>query len=108
MYRCLYVCMHGHVCVCVCVCVCQNLAQDHISVTQTTVANMLLSYAGALSYSWVADSSMSSGNAAPMHHELQNCDPTEHLDMRRCGQRFAIPLGIKKETINIHRHILSE
>jgi hypothetical protein len=40
-----------------------------------------------------------------MHHEMQNGDPTEHLDMRRCGQRFAIPLGIKKEPINIHRRI---
>jgi hypothetical protein len=36
--RCLYVRMHGCVSVCACVRVCQNLAQDRIPVTQTTVA----------------------------------------------------------------------
>ena len=64
-----------------------------------------MSYAGTLFYSWAADISISSENAASMHHELQNGDPTEHLDTRRCGQRYAIRLGIKKEPINIPRHL---
>jgi hypothetical protein len=66
-----------------------------------------MSYVGTLFYSWAADFSVSSKNAAPMHRELQNGDPTEHLAMRRCGQRFAIPLGIKKDPINIPRHTLA-
>jgi len=58
-----------------------------------------MSYAGTLSYSWAADISISSENATLMQRELQNGDPTEHLDMRRCGHRFPIPWGIRRNPL---------
>jgi len=84
-YVCIGVCMYACINMCVRASVCQNLTQ------QTTVPSVTMSYAGTLSYSWAADISISSENATRLHHELQNGDPTEHLDMRRCGHRFPIP-----------------